>query len=150
MEINTSSVSETQAAGRKVAGALLSKGIDHAVLALTGELGAGKTTFIQGFAEGLNIKQRIISPTFILVRKYSLDYPYSNIRDFYHVDLYRLESNIERELVNIGITDLINAHDSIIAIEWADKISDYFPKDTIWISFENSGTNGRKIKVKNL
>ena len=71
------------------------------VLALRGDLGAGKTTFIQGLAKGLGIRKTIVSPTFIIVRRY----PVSDGRQFYHVDLYRLEEGIGKELENLGLTD---------------------------------------------
>ncbi|RLC30881.1 tRNA (adenosine(37)-N6)-threonylcarbamoyltransferase complex ATPase subunit type 1 TsaE, partial [Candidatus Woesebacteria bacterium] len=80
--------------GKKIAADL--KGGE--TLALTGELGSGKTTFIQGLAEGLGVKGRIISPTFILMRKYE-----ASKSDFYHIDFYRLEDDLENEIKNLGI-----------------------------------------------
>jgi len=114
-------------------------------LALTGDLGSGKTTFIQGFAEGLGIKDRIISPTFILMRKYS----YSKL-NFYHIDFYRLENNLENEVKNLGIDDTWGKENNIVAIEWAEKIKDLLPKGTIQLSFENLGEENRKILIEGL
>src|SRR3989338_10797954 len=99
MEILTKSAHETKSLGKKIATDLIR---NHAnVLALTGDLGSGKTTFVQGLAEGLGIKQRIISPTFIIIRNYRIKNYESPLRqgfegqarimDFYHVDLYRIE-----------------------------------------------------------
>jgi len=109
------------------------------VIALTGNLGSGKTTFVQGFAKGLGIKQRIISPTFILMRKYG--------ENFYHVDLYRLEGNIESEVRNLGIEDIWKDPKNIVVIEWAEKIKKMIPKSAQWIKFENLGKDERKITI---
>ena len=109
-------------------------------LGLVGNLGSGKTTFIQGFAEGLGVKQNTASPTFVLMREYE-----AGERNFFHVDLYRLENNIEDEMENIGLTDIWDRKNNIVAVEWADKAADIMPKDTYWIYFEVDG-DGRKIK----
>ena len=80
------------------------------VLALYGNLGSGKTTFIQGLAEGLGINRRILSPTFVFIRQYS----YRENLKFYHVDLYRLDS--ERDVESIGLKEILEEN-AIIAIE---------------------------------
>ncbi len=139
MEIITKSAQETKDLGKKLAADL--KGGE--LLALTGELGSGKTTFVQGLAKGLGIKQRTISPTFILMRKYDL-----GSKDFYHVDLYRLENNIEREVRNLGIEEIWDNPENIVVIEWAEKIKNMLPKNRMWIEFENLGKNKRKITIK--
>jgi len=118
------------------------------ILALTGELGSGKTTFVQGVARGLGIKSRIISPTFILVRNYEVRSQKYEVRNFYHIDLYRLEKNIEFEVRNLGIKDIWSDPENIVAIEWAEKIEKMIPKSAKWIRFENLGENKRKITMK--
>ena len=135
MEIITKTARETQDLGRKIGSGL--KGGE--ILALTGDLGSGKTTFIQGLAQGLGIKQRIVSPTFILLRKYG---------NFYHVDLYRLEGNLDNEIKNIGLPDIWNKKNNIVAIEWAEKIKDLLPSSVTWIKFENLGKDERKIIIE--
>lgn len=129
--------------GEKIANSL-KKGT---TLALTGELGSGKTTFVQGLAEGLGIEQRIISPTFILMRKYDIPLVHQpkGIRHFYHIDLYRLEGAVESELVNIGAPEIWGKSENVVAVEWADKVTGMFPPDTVWIKFENKGGERRKI-----
>ncbi len=116
----------------------MSKNQRGIVIGLIGELGAGKTTFAQGFAEGLGIKNRIISPTFILMRKYG---------DFYHIDLYRLEKDVENEVRNLGLFDIWEKPENIILIEWAEKIENILPKDSIKIEFELLDEFERKIRI---
>ena len=115
-------------------------------IALVGDLGAGKTTFIQGFAQGLGIDQRIISPTFILMRKYDVKIP-GKLQNFYHVDLYRIEENVHEEVTNLGLQDVWKVAGNVVAIEWAEKVKVLVPTDTIWINFESLGENRRKITV---
>jgi len=111
------------------------------VLAFFGNLGSGKTTFIQGLAKGLGVKQRIISPSFIIVREYALS---SN--KFYHVDLYRIENS--ESLKNLGLSEIIGSKDSITAIEWAEKLKP-LPKKRIEIHIEYLEEDKRKITVQN-
>ena len=139
MEVITQSAEETKDFGRKTA-ADIKRG---QTLALTGDLGSGKTTFVQGFAEGLGHIGRIISPTFILMRKYDLP-----DGDFYHVDLYRFEDNVEKEVENIGLRDIWGNKDNIVVIEWAEKIKNLLPENTKWLKFEMVGENERKITVE--
>lgn len=137
MEVITKSARETTEFGRKLGSSL--KG--GKILALVGSLGAGKTTFVQGLAEGLGIKAKIISPTFILMRHYG---------NLYHLDLYRLEDNVWREVVNLGAPDFWGRQENIFVIEWAEKIKDHLPKETIWINFEQTTEEERKITSETL
>jgi len=139
MELVTKSAEETKNFGKEVASNL--EGGE--VFALSGELGSGKTTFVQGFAEGLGIKGRIISPTFILMRKYG-----AGDKDFYHIDLYRLEGNVENEVINLGLSDIWTKPENIVVIEWAEKIEKIIPKSAKWIKFENLGGEKRKITIQ--
>lgn len=139
MEIFTQSAQATKRCGQRFADTLTG----GEVIALSGDLGAGKTHFIQGLAEGLGIKLRITSPTFIIMRDYDLP----DDKHFFHVDLYRLEENIEKELENLGITDLWGRKENIFAIEWAEKAKDFLPKETIWVNIEDLGEEKRKITI---
>lgn len=149
MEIITKSASETKELGKKLASDI--KDRDARVFALVGDLGAGKTTFVQGFAEGLGLKNKIISPTFILLRHYeipvhrSIGYPLENL---YHVDLYRLERHVEGEVVSLGLTDVWEEPGNLVLIEWADKAIGIMPKNTTWIKFEEIDENTRKITIE--
>lgn len=145
MEILTENARETQKFGEKFANNL--KGGE--VVALVGELGSGKTTFVQGLARGLGIKNRIISPTFILRRDYEVNIKYqkSNIKNLCHIDLYRLEQNIDQEFKKLGLKEIFNKRDSIVVIEWAERVRELLPRSTIWVTFENLGAGKRKIKI---
>ncbi len=103
------------------------------VIGLTGELGAGKTVFIKGVARGLGIKKNITSPTFNIMKIYKIrdQKPGSGnqvlrIKSFVHIDAYRLEN--AEALVDIGIKDYIGEKDTVVVIEWADKVKDLLKK----------------------
>lgn len=111
-------------------------------ISLTGELGAGKTTFIQGLAEGLGVKGRINSPTFIIMREYP------GKPEFIHADLYRLEGDVGKEVENLGLMDVIKEGNAVVVIEWAEKMKDLLPKDTINIKFDIIDEKSRKIIIE--
>ena len=106
------------------------------VLALVGNLGGGKTTFLQGFAKGLGIKEKINSPTFVIMKRF---------RNFYHFDCYRIQK--AKEILDLGWKDIINNPKNIVAVEWADRIESLLPKTRILIQFETVGKNRRRIKI---
>jgi|ERR1035437_9207761 len=110
-------------------------------VAFYGNLGSGKTTFIQGLAKGLGIVKRIISPTFIIARHYGIDKG-----SFYHVDLYRTES--KHDLLGIGLDQIVEDKNTIVALEWAEKMGEMLPKHRFDISFEYLEDNKRKIIIK--
>ena len=118
----------------------LGKKITSGVIALTGELGAGKTTFVQGFAKGLKIKDKIISPTFVLIRQHKFDR-----RILYHIDLYRLENNIN--IKQLGIEELISNPNNLVLIEWAEKIEKNLPKNTVKINLKKINDMERLITI---
>lgn len=145
MEFITKSPEETKRAGQEFADSLIEGSRKFVTVGLIGDLGAGKTTFVQGFSQGLGIK-RVISPTFILMRNYEI--PKSKkFSNFYHVDLYRLEGNIQDEVKNIGLLDIIRKEGNIVFIEWAEKISGLLPKNAYRMEFEIVGETERKITI---
>lgn len=111
------------------------------VIGLEGDLGGGKTTFTQGFAKGLGIEKKILSPTFVIMKKYPI--PAVKSGYFYHIDCYRIESS--KDLKSIGIKKLIKDPRNIIIIEWAKKIKEILPKNTIWIRFDFVDLKKRRI-----
>jgi len=138
----TSSFEETQQLGFDFAKTL--KGDE--VLALYGDLGAGKTTFMQGLAKGLGITRNIISPTFIIMRTYQIGNRDQGlgIRNLYHVDLYRIEG--EQDAQGLGLFELFNQRENIVAIEWPDKIENLLPANRINIYFTYLGDEKREIR----
>lgn len=154
MEIRTKSAQESKDFGKSFANSLRAMPVGRQggiIIALTGDLGAGKTTFAQGLASGLGIEDQIISPTFVLMRLHDLtpNTQHSNLQVLSHVDLYRLEDNIEEEIKKIGLSDLWNNPESITIIEWADKARDIIPANAIWINIEKIGEEERMITVIN-
>ncbi len=114
------------------------------VIGLTGELGTGKTNFIQGFAKELKIRERLTSPTFVIVRNYNLKL--KNYKNLFHVDAYRLKNIKETKILNFE--PIIENPENIILIEWAERIKKILPKETIWINFEHGKKeNERTIKI---
>ena len=106
------------------------------VIALWGDLGSGKTTFVKGLAIGLGIKEPIRSPSFLLFK------PYKN---FIHADLYRLEK--EMDLENLGLEEYLDDKNTILAIEWPEKIKKYLPHKRIDIYFKTLSKDKREIKI---
>lgn len=141
MEIITKSASETQKLGEKIGCDL--KGGD--VVALYGELGSGKTTFIQGLARGLGIKRRIISPTFVFIRSYPQPTTHNSQLTFYHIDLYRVEKLEDTK--ELGLKEIFADPNAIVAIEWAEKIKKILPKERVDVYFEYVSENQRKITI---
>lgn len=130
----TGSEHETKALGKKLA-QLLHGG---EVLCLVGEIGTGKTTFVQGLAEGLGIIMPIISPTFVLVREYLGRLP------LFHVDAYRLQRLTADEVQRqIGLWDYVERN-GIVVIEWAELIADALPNERLDIFFEHT-EHGRRL-----
>jgi len=126
-QIITKSEAQTLALGKKLAGRL--KGGE--VVALVGDLGAGKTVLARGLARGLDIKNIINSPTFVLMKIYRIRNYKLKIRNFIHIDAYRLNS--EQGLIDIGIFDWLGRKDSVVLIEWAERVKKILPKKAIKI-----------------
>lgn len=115
------------------------------VVCLYGDLGFGKTTFVQGLAKGIGIKNRIISPTFVIARNYKMIKDKGlRINDFYHIDLYRTENG--RDIEGLGIKEIINNENNIVVIEWAEKLGNFLPKKRIDIKFFYEKNDTRKVE----
>src|SRR5258708_773348 len=112
MDVITNSTDETQKWAEEFAKQFKNHG---GVIALIGELGAGKTTFTQGFAKGLGIKEKVISPTFVLMRQHQI--PKTN-RWLFHLDLYRIENS--KDLKALDLEELFAQTQNLILIEWAE------------------------------
>jgi tRNA threonylcarbamoyladenosine biosynthesis protein TsaE len=133
--ITSHSPQETFALGRDYARTLRSGD----VVALSGDLGAGKTHFVKGMAAGLGIDTEATSPTFTLIHEYA-----GGRLLFYHIDLYRLET--EDEVLAIGIDDYL-AGDGVTAVEWADKFVELMPHGVRWVRFQPLEGDRREISM---
>ncbi len=143
----TNNSKETKKLGKSLA-RVLKKGD---LVCLYGDLGSGKTTFVQGLAEGLGIKQKIISPTFIIIKNYESPLRsalqnfegQARVMNFYHIDLYRVEN--EKDLESLGIEEILNDSENIVVIEWAENLKEFLPKKRIDLKFAYESENKRKI-----
>lgn len=106
------------------------------VICLSGDLGAGKTTFTQGLLKGLKIGGPYTSPTFVIMKKYK-----DNI---FHFDAYRIK---DKDILNLGWEEIIADKNNIVIIEWAERIKKILPKNSLWIKFEWLNEKKRKICV---
>ncbi len=131
---------QTREAGRELGRSI---GADGLVIALIGPLGAGKTVFVKGLAEGLGIDPRAVSsPTFVIAQQYRVP---SGPELLHHVDLYRLDS--EDELESIGFYDMF-APGMVLAVEWADRFPGVLGRETLTIEFEGPGSGEEDAVVR--
>jgi tRNA threonylcarbamoyladenosine biosynthesis protein TsaE len=110
------------------------------VIALSGELGAGKTTFTQGFAKGLGLKRRMMSPTFVLMRRFALRK--SKFKNIYHLDAYRIKDADSLEV--FGLQDIFSHSQNIVLIEWPEKIKKILPKGVVMLKFKHGKKEGER------
>jgi len=143
----TNSPSGTKQVGEKFAGEIIKKGTQEeaVVFGLSGELGGGKTTFLQGFAKALRIKEKVLSPTFILMNRFEIPKP--GFSNFFHIDCYRIDK--EEEIEKLGFEEIVSNEENIVAVEWADKIPSLLPEDAIKIEFNIADKNTREIVINN-
>ena len=166
----TKSYKQTQELGKKMAQEILncrfakmtrSCHFSEIVLCLYGDLGSGKTTFLQGFAKGLGVKEKILSPTFVILKRFKItksqipnskiqtnpkfQIPKSNFTNFYHIDAYRLRNYKDAEV--LGLKEIFKNPKNIVAIEWPEKIKKILPKNAVKIKFKFILKNERSIGV---
>ena len=116
------------------------------VIALSGELGAGKTTFVQGFFQGAGIKRRALSPTFVLMRRYKLAAG-ERFSHILHIDAYRLKG--VQQLAPLAFDAMIADPRNLLFIEWGEQIKSALPKTTQWLQFHHGKKeNERTITIK--
>jgi len=140
MEVKTSSSRQTQKIAQKLAKSLNG----GEVIALFGDLGAGKTVFVQGLASGLGIKRRIISPSFVFMRTYPIILSHQTLT-FYHLDLYRGQNMAD--LTSLGLGEIFSP-DSIVVLEWAERIKESLPQKRIDVFIEVVDEKTRRIAIK--
>jgi tRNA threonylcarbamoyladenosine biosynthesis protein TsaE len=137
-KIKTNSDQETFSLGQKI-------GQDcHGgeTFALFGDLGAGKTKFLQGLAEGLGVKETVNSPTFNIMKIYKRP---GGASFFCHVDAYRLSS--AKDLTALGLGEYLASPETVTAVEWAEKVEEIFPSGTIKIKIRLLAENEREIMI---
>jgi tRNA threonylcarbamoyladenosine biosynthesis protein TsaE len=134
LQVRTRSAGETREVGEALASLLRPRD----AVVLTGELGAGKTTFAQGVARGLGIDEPVSSPTFTLVKEYS------GILDVAHVDVYRLERI--QEVVDLGLDELGSGED-VLLVEWGDTIEELLPDERLQVELTSGDADVEGVRM---
>jgi tRNA threonylcarbamoyladenosine biosynthesis protein TsaE len=120
------------------------KKYNHAtVLALQGDLGAGKTTFTKNLAKILGITESVTSPTFVIQKTFSISNNY--FTQLTHIDSYRLD--LSAELKHLGWHDLLNQKENLIVVEWPERITDILPKQYLLLKFTHIDETTREVEV---
>lgn len=148
-EIITKNQEETWAVAAEIAAGLQG----GEILALSGNLGGGKTTFTKGLAEALKVEETITSPTFVMLKVYPATLSNNQKIELVHIDAYRVES-ID-DIKSVGIEDFLNRDDVVMVVEWPEKIAELLPlrqtqgrlKNTINIHFKFIDENTREIST---
>ena len=138
MDFISHSEADTEALGARVARSLPAGGV---VIALYGELGAGKTAFVRGLAAGLGVQDAVVSPTFTIVNEFSGD------RELFHFDMYRLGG--AEELFDIGWEDYL-AREGVCAVEWSENVPEAFDGTEICVTITKTDEVTRRITVEGL
>jgi len=134
--ITSNSIEDTHA----LAAEIVNGSEGRLVLALHGQLGAGKTCFVQGLAAALGIERPVTSPTFIIINEYPGERP------LYHIDLYRINS--PDEALTLGLDDYLDSN-GITAIEWAERADELLPPDAVHIHFKTlDQPDSREIRME--
>ncbi len=136
MKIISKSEADTERAGETLAKSLPG----GSVVALYGDLGAGKTAFVRGMARGMGISCRVSSPTFTIVNEYS-----GGGKELLHFDMYRLGG--AQELLDIGWDDYL-ARDAVIAVEWSENVEEIFDGGEIAVRIEKRSDTEREITIE--
>jgi tRNA threonylcarbamoyladenosine biosynthesis protein TsaE len=132
---------ETRIFGREIG-----KGLsDGDIVALFGELGAGKTVLVKGICEGLGITKGVKSPSFTIIREYIPPKPHPSANKVYHIDLYRITD--PSTILVREVYEYLRERDGVYIIEWADRIEDFLPPDTIKIYLKIINETEREIAI---
>jgi tRNA threonylcarbamoyladenosine biosynthesis protein TsaE len=158
LEFLSQSLKETQALAR-----LFLKEFKNSdqplILALSGNLGAGKTTFTQGLAKALGVKDRVVSPTFVVMKSFLIpggsrqvklgrragrDLAISGKHFLWHIDCWRLDQS---DFEYLGLKEILENQENIVCLEWAERVKKLLPRNAILLKFEHLGGNKRKIMI---
>jgi tRNA threonylcarbamoyladenosine biosynthesis protein TsaE len=140
----THSAEETRAWGKGLAGTIL----PGTLLCLTGDLGAGKTTLVQGLLEGLGAERPYVSPTFVIMKQYELFVSsVTGVKRIYHADAYRVGS---KDFTEIGFAEWCADPEGLVILEWPERIADLLPTNRIDITLTSLSESEREIRVSNI
>lgn len=114
------------------------------IVGLSGDLGSGKTAFTQAFAKHLGIKNKVSSPTFVIMKKYPIKF--GSYKFFFHLDAYRLKN--EQELLSLGWGEIINQPEHIVFIEWPENVKKAIPKNAKKLFVSHSDYKNRSFEFK--
>lgn len=131
-------ISTGEAETLEIAAAFARSLVPGTVVALYGDLGAGKTVFVRGVADALGVREAVTSPTFTLIHEYRGTLP------LYHMDLYRL--NTPREIMEIGVEEYFYG-DGVCLVEWAEKLGELLPEDAVRITIRHRDATRREITI---
>jgi len=141
-QILTHSAEDTRAFGRKLAGEIT----PGTLLCLRGDLGAGKTTLVQGLLEGLGAERPYVSPTFVLMKQYEFAIPsVTGIRRVYHADAYRVSA---KDFTEIGFAEWCADPDGLVILEWPERIAKILPEKRMSLSITSLSENERSLSVQ--
>jgi tRNA threonylcarbamoyladenosine biosynthesis protein TsaE len=136
----TKSAEETKNLGKKLAGEVLS----GTLLCLAGDLGSGKTTFAQGFLEGMGASRPYVSPTFVIMKQYDLPKPSaSGIERVYHADAYRVEA---KDFISLGFAEWCADPKGVVILEWPERVAELLPPRAQKISFRSLSESAREMR----
>lgn len=121
-----------------------SKSNTATVIALHGELGAGKTTLTQEIARMLGIKENLISPTFVIMKKYAIS-DNANFKNLVHIDAYRLNSS--QELLNLGWQELFEDNNNLIILEWPERVPECLNSNTCKVKLTHKDEKTREVEI---
>jgi tRNA threonylcarbamoyladenosine biosynthesis protein TsaE len=111
------------------------------VIALEGDLGTGKTTFVQGFAKGLGVRETVSSPTFVVAKKFQVSAP--DFQQFFHVDMYRLGQGEDVE--KLGLGDVFANPSHLVIVEWPWRVAEMLPKGAVWIKMAHGKKDNERV-----
>ena len=116
------------------------------IIALHGDLGSGKTTFLQFFARSLGVQEKVLSPSFLIMKTFKLPKKVRCFKFLTHIDTYRIRH--AKELLNLGLKNVLSDKENIVAIEWPEKISRYIPKNTRHMYFKVINEHEREVIIE--
>jgi tRNA threonylcarbamoyl adenosine modification protein YjeE len=144
MPMISKSLEETRKIAQDFAQKLAPSSEKATVVALSGDLGSGKTTFTKAFAESFGIDEKeVLSPTFVIMKSYNIDKKTSSLKKLIHIDAYRLES--ADEIKKLGWQKILADQNNLILIEWPENIGNAIPNDAKKIKFKFIDENTREI-----